>query len=171
MGTRYKLTASPDTVIDTETGATIPRGHRRWDDYQVWLEKGNRPAPADGSSLEDKRAAVLSRINASCETAMAQLRASYPDSEVLSWSQQAKEADALLADSGAATPLLSAIASERGMNVADLAEKVRANTVAYSCASGQIIGKRQALEDALMSIDLTAKDAAEQMDAINWPSA
>ncbi|WP_293766455.1 hypothetical protein [uncultured Aquitalea sp.] len=46
MTTRYKLTDSPDMVIRLDDGATIPRGHRWWDDYQSWLADGNTPEPA-----------------------------------------------------------------------------------------------------------------------------
>jgi hypothetical protein len=122
-------------------------------------------------SLNERRAAALTRINSGGEAAMASLRANYPESEVMSWSQQTKEADALEANPNATTPLLTAIATARGLSVADLAARVRAKTAAYALASGQIIGQRQALEDTLMAIDLQAADAAAQLEAIQWPAA
>jgi len=45
----YRLTANPDVIFNTETGDTIPRGHRWWDDYQAWLDDGNEPAPIPAS--------------------------------------------------------------------------------------------------------------------------
>ncbi|MCG9032691.1 hypothetical protein [Laribacter hongkongensis] len=122
-------------------------------------------------SLDDLRAAALTRINTGCEKAMEMLRANYPDSEVMSWSQQTREADALDANPNATTPLLTAIATVRGLSIADLAARVRAKTAAYAVASGQIIGQRQALEDALGGIDLKADDAAAKLEAIQWPAA
>lgn len=124
------------------------------------------PAP----SIDDLYAAALIRINAGCERAMVLLRANYPDSEVMSWSQQTKEADALDANPSATTPLLAAIATARGLSVADLAARVRAKTAAYALASGQIIGQRQALEDAVVAVDLTAPDAKVQLEVIQWPA-
>lgn len=115
--------------------------------------------------------AALLRISAGCEAAMAKLRSTYPDSEVMSWSQQAAEVDALATNLEAPTPMLEAMATARGISVQDLATRVRAKRDAYAVASGQIIGRRQALEDALLAIDLQAPDAAEQLEAITWPEA
>lgn len=42
----YQLTTDPDTVIQLSDGATVPRGHRFWDDYQQWLKDGGKPKPA-----------------------------------------------------------------------------------------------------------------------------
>ncbi|EEG08217.1 hypothetical protein [Pseudogulbenkiania ferrooxidans] len=108
-------------------------------------------------------------INTHAASLLATLSASYPDGEVQSWAQQTREAEALVADPVASTPLLTAIATARGLTVATLAERVRAKVLSYAVASGQIIGQRQALEDALMAVDLAAPDAAEQLAAIQWP--
>lgn len=122
----------------------------------------------DGAAL---RAHALAKITTACEAAIAGLRTSYPESEVLSWSQQSREADALAAAPDAEAPLLSAIAASRGLPVTELATRVRAKVTAYAMASGQIIGQRQALEDQLMAVDLQAADVAEQLAAITWPAA
>lgn len=42
----YQLTTDPDTVIQLSDGATVPRGHRFWDDYEQWLKDGGKPKPA-----------------------------------------------------------------------------------------------------------------------------
>lgn len=125
------------------------------------------PAP----SLADQRAAALYRINTACEEAIEKLRVNYPGSEVISWRQQTQEADALDADPNAPTPLLTAIATTRGISTSELAKSVRAKAAAYAIASGKIIGQRQALEDMLEAIDLTADDAAIRLEAIQWPTA
>lgn len=41
----YQLTENPDTILCVETGTHIPRGHRWWDEYEVWLSAGNNPLP------------------------------------------------------------------------------------------------------------------------------
>jgi hypothetical protein len=40
---RYKLTNSPDLIIDQENNRCIPRGHRLWEEYEEWLAEGNTP--------------------------------------------------------------------------------------------------------------------------------
>ncbi|BAK75375.1 hypothetical protein NH8B_0540 [Pseudogulbenkiania sp. NH8B] len=120
--------------------------------------------------LTDLRTCQLTAINTRAAELLAPLSANYPDGEVQSWAQQTREAEALAADPLAATPLLNAIATARGLTVTTLAERVRAKVLAYAVASGQIIGKRQALEDVLMAVDLQAPDAAEQLAAIQWPA-
>lgn len=37
----------PDRIIRTLDNATIPEGHRFWDEYQAWLAAGNTPDPAE----------------------------------------------------------------------------------------------------------------------------
>lgn len=42
----YRLTENPDTVIQLPDGATVPRGHRFWIDYEKWLKAGGKPESA-----------------------------------------------------------------------------------------------------------------------------
>lgn len=107
-----------------------------------------------------KKAKVL-QANALCDAAVATLTATYPQAEIQSWPQQVKEADAFLVDSSADVPLLTAIAAQRELGVHELVERVHAKVTAYAQASGYLIGKRQALEDA---IDAAA--SLQELDAI-----
>ncbi|TCP13773.1 hypothetical protein EV683_10518 [Crenobacter luteus] len=118
--------------------------------------------------LAERRAAALARLNAACEAALAALKADCPESEVSSWAKQEAEARALQADPATPTPLLSAIAAARGLTAAELAARVLAKSDAYAVAAGALIGRRQALEDALAAIDLGAPDAEARIDAIRW---
>ena len=52
----YQLTQNPDQVIRLDDGASIPRGHRWWDDYESWLAAGNTPLPAPDTRASDARA-------------------------------------------------------------------------------------------------------------------
>lgn len=97
------------------------------------------------------------------------VRQEYPTDEVISWSKQESEARAYLADANAETPLLSAIAQQRGVSLALLAEKVVEKSATYAVFTGQIFGIRQALEDRLLAVDLDAPDAIDQINAIVWP--
>ena len=119
--------------------------------------------------LQSALAGRLADINAECERLTASVRAATPQDEVQSWGKQESEALALIADAGAVTPLLSAIASARGIPLVLLAKKIIEKSNAYASFTGQLIGTRQALEDRLLAIDVTAGDAAEQIEAVQWP--
>ena len=75
---------------------------------------------SDAAILNAAKAAKLTEINAECQKAVAALAKDYPESEVQSWPQQVKEATALSADPQADAPLLTAIATARGLPVAEL---------------------------------------------------
>ena len=118
---------------------------------------------SDAAILNAAKAAKLTEINAECQKAVAALAADYPDSEVQSWPQQVKEATALSADPQADAPLLTAIATARGLPVAELASRVLDKMNAYAAASGVLIGQRQAAEDLI-----TAAEDLEALSAISW---
>ena len=122
-------------------------------------------------TMPERRRQCLAAINTEAARSLSSLSAAYPDGEVQSWAQQTREAEALAIDQNAAAPLLTAIATARGLTIIELATRVRAKVAAYAVASGQIIGQRQALEDAIAAIDLTAPDAAAQLEAITWDGA
>ncbi|USJ00849.1 DUF4376 domain-containing protein [Xanthomonas prunicola] len=55
----YRLTENSDRVIRVEDGATIPRGHRWWDDFENWCAGGGVPEPfAPPESAETLRTAL-----------------------------------------------------------------------------------------------------------------
>ena len=114
---------------------------------------------SDAAILNAAKAAKLTEINAECQKAVAALAADYPDSEVQSWPQQVKEAMALSADPQADAPLLTAIATARGLPAAELASRVMGKMNAYAGASGALIGRRQAAED-LIDVAATPEDVA-----------
>ncbi|KAF1049756.1 hypothetical protein [Xylophilus sp.] len=118
---------------------------------------------SDAAILNAAKAAKLTEINGECQKAVAALAADYPDSEVQSWPQQVKEATALSADPQSDAPLLTAIATARGLPVAELASRVLQKMNAYVAASGVLIGQRQAAEDLI-----TAAEDLEALSAISW---
>lgn len=44
----YEFTNDPDVILNTETGAFIPRGHTLWYSYEEWLAAGNVPTTDAG---------------------------------------------------------------------------------------------------------------------------
>ena len=81
----------------------------------------------------------------------------------MSWDKQEREARAFVADSSASVPLISSLASVRGIGVPDLANRIIQKADAYTAAIGQALGRRQKLED-----QLNAMTSWEEMAEINW---
>src|SRR5699024_6835481 len=104
--------------------------------------RDQRPGPlhiasADGEwllALDVVKADRLTTINSACEAELAAIRVKYPDSEVLSWTKQEQEARDWQADSSAPTPLVDALAAERGMAKAELVSRIIAKADAYTLA-------------------------------------
>lgn len=125
---------------------------------------GTLDLPADETAqLDQAKAERLALIAAECDKVLATVKTSYPQGEVESWPQQVKEAEAIAADPQADAPLLNAIATYRGLTVVELAARVSAKADAFSQVSGTIIGKRQALEDAI-----TTATTPEEVFAVTW---
>ncbi len=114
------------------------------------------PAPP----LTERKAAKTSELNHAYESALAKLVAGYPEAEQKSWARQEAEATAYTADNSASTPFLSALASERGITVAQLAPLVLANAQAFAQASAVLTGRRQKARDAIAdAANVAALDA------------
>ena len=62
----YQLTDYPDLVIRLDDGASIPRGHRWWDDYEAWLAAGNTAQAAPAMQAVQARA-QRDALLASCD--------------------------------------------------------------------------------------------------------
>lgn len=105
-------------------------------------------------------------INGVFEQSMQQITNGSPSNEVSSWAKQETEARAYAVDSFATTPLIDALSSARGVAKAELVSRIIAKADLFATVSGQLIGKRQALEDALDALPETA--TAEDVAAIVW---
>ncbi len=114
--------------------------------------------------LEPLRAAARARVNAAYNQATDALAAGYPYRERESWHVQVSEAQALLANAGAATPWIDMAAAQRGIDRQDLAQRIHANDQQYRVIHGTLSGTRQALED-----QIAAATTAQDIEAINWP--
>lgn len=100
-------------------------------------------------TLEEAKAAKLAEINTATNKTLAALTTTYPDREISTFDKQEAEARAYMADPEAPTPLLSALAKARDIDMDELVKRVIAKADAFAAASGYIIGQRQALEDQL----------------------
>lgn len=132
-----------------------------------FTKHGYSKAEFEQHFIEQLKSEKLNQFNAAAEREIQALISTYPPSEVTSFHKQENEARAWLADDTAATPLLDSLATTRGMDKATLVNKVIAKADAFAQASGEIIGKRQKLEDALT--DLAASNAPEDAyQALTW---
>ena len=114
-------------------------------------------------SFEDKQLMKLNEINDEAEFVLAQLKASYPQSEIDTWTRQALEARAYDADNSAATPLLDGIASSRGIDRVELIGRAKAKADASDAILMATIGKRQKLVD-----EIDAATVESELDVIGW---
>lgn len=80
-----------------------------------------------------------------------QQRMNVSDLEYDSWAQQRSEAEAYLADNTASTPLLSQLATARGITVAEMAQKVVDAIAAYNLKIEELLAKKQAIETEIKS--------------------
>ena len=100
-------------------------------------------------TLDEAKAAKLAEINGTCDRVLNEAVKTYPDTEVLTFDQQTLEAKAYLENPEAEVTLLRSLAAGRGIELADLVNRVIAKHNAFSALSGSVIGQRQALEDRL----------------------
>jgi hypothetical protein len=87
----------------------------------------------------------------------------YTAAERETWATQQREARTWLADNAASVPMISAMATQRGITVAGLVGKIMENVALFEYASGAILGQQQRLLDLI--------DAAPDLDAacaIEW---
>lgn len=128
---------------------------REWDEVLAYAEAHpemvteEQPYVPPVPTLDEVKAAKLSEINAAADKAIASLTAAYPDREISTFDKQESEARAYAASPTASTPLLSALAQARGIELSELVQRVIAKADILAMASGSIIGQRQALEDRL----------------------
>lgn len=119
--------------------------------------------PTEAELLTAAKKAKLTELNTMCDQMAAEVLQRYSSLDVSSWSQQVKEAEAIMEGSAVEPTLLKQLSGQRGINLMDLAEKVLVKAAIYSCVSGLILGKKQKLEDRL---DVAA--TVEEVNSIVW---
>lgn len=145
--------------VDLQTGEVVdyippqPTPRHEWNpETKRWVY-----VPGEAEALYFAREDAMQRINMECSISLSTLRATYPDDEVTSWAKQEAEARAWLADNSAPTPLIGSLASTRGIPLDILAAKIIEKADAFAVLSGQIIGLRQAREDAINAASTAAE--------------
>lgn len=116
-------------------------------------------------SLEQAKAAKLAEINDACDAILNQAVSTYPQSEILTFDQQIDEVEKYLSSgSPSDAPLLTALASARGIELDDLCGRIIDKRTAFSQLSGWVIGQRQRLEDVLDTLETVEAVQALEVD-------
>lgn len=100
-------------------------------------------------NIDDKRASIAEDIRKRYALLMEQTVKPYSASERETWSCQLAEADAWLSDNTAPTPLLSALATNRGISLTVLVSKVKKKDALYRTNIGKLLGEQQQELDML----------------------
>jgi len=124
-------------------------------------------------TVDNLKPQKLFEINQHFDMEMKKIISSYPEMEVQSWSIQEKEArawaDYLVAKksnkslSAPTTPMLDSLSKARGVSKSTLAKKIIAKADKYAAFIGDLVGKRQMLEDKV-----NAAKTHDDLDAITW---
>ena len=141
-----------DTLQALPTGAyalTAAQFEQRFDLLLVGSTLTESPIVKPAPTLADLKTAKKSEITANFEQTIQQITAGYPPNEIASWSKQEQEARAFTTIALSPTPLIDALANTRGVPKVTLATRIIAKADFFAGISGQLIGKRQGLEDAI----------------------
>lgn len=128
-------------------------------------------APPAPLTLTEIKALKIAEIDAASAAAISPITSEYSQAERDTWPIQEAEAVALTANAAAPTPMLTAIAAQRGQTVADVSANVLVKAAAFKTLAGATFGKRRSLVDQVMEIQVVAGDtdaAIAAVQAIVW---
>jgi hypothetical protein len=98
------------------------------------------------SAMQFAKHVMRYRLDEVYDKRIIQQRMNVSDLEYDSWAQQKSEAEAYIADNTASVPLLSQLATARGITVAEMAQKVVDAIAAYNVKIEELLSKKQAIE-------------------------
>lgn len=153
-----------DTVGEISDGLTFeapPSYWHAWDGKKWAISK-----EAKAKQLEQEKAAKLTEINRAAQSYINQAIGldKVPDFEVSTWTIQALEAKAWIADNAVATPTLNAIAEARGIPAEVLKQKAYEKAMKYELLTSRVAGLRQSVEDKIKAARTLEDVASVQCD-------
>lgn len=119
-------------------------------------------------SLATQQAVLIQKIADKADHFKSQILTGYPQAEIDSFYRQEKEALAYQADPQAEIPMLRAIATQRGISLEELVEKILSKAALFAGVMGAIIGQRQALEDHILIAKNQAELTACEQEIEQW---
>lgn len=169
----------PETIKNSEQ-PVIPAGYGkeicRPDNYNLGSTDPQRRSrvfeDANGTAVSADLFAVCPQIKAVKEKEirsgggkrLQSLASPYGPEERESWATQQREARSWLADHASPIPMISAMATVRGITIDQMVSKIMENVALFEAASGQILGLQQRLLD-----QITAEQDFGSLLAITWP--
>ena len=135
----------------------VPEGH---------IEVPMRPSPdyvyVNGSwslPIVTAQNIAIERVRAAYGNTINNITLPYTTAETSTWTKQESEARAYQVNNAAPAPLITALATNRGIAIAELVTRIIAKADAYATAVGQLLGVQQKQEDAIA--------AATTLDELN----
>ena len=111
--------------------------------YTLYPEDFPEPTSEQLIEVEAKK------IRQRCAQMMDDIAKPYTKTEQLTWDAQVLEANQYLADNTAIVPMLTVLANNRNVSIADLVTWIKENETLYKQAIGTLLGQQQAELDAL----------------------
>lgn len=139
-----------------------------------WLDKASEselagygiamiPKPEAVVGIGASRLSKIMEIEAAAANALAPVTGGYSQEERDTWSVQESEANAWLADQGAQTPMLSAMAEARGITLDELVKSVAEKSKVFKVLAGKVFGKR-----SVLLAEIEAANTPEDVAKIAW---
>lgn len=135
----------------------------RWDDGEWSIEAKPEPEPDAQPEPIDPGPPTQQQVRFEAGRRIAILGAEYTPEERETWPVQVSEAKAIMADATAPAPLLSAIATARGVPIEAMAEVVLTKTQQLAGATGAIL----AAQAVLLAQEPLPDDYADDK---HWPA-
>lgn len=104
-----------------------------------------------GPTFEELKIELTENINNLFKIETAAIKNGVMQEEIDTFNTQEKEAIAYKLDNDAKVPLITGLASVRGITVDELADRILAHAAAYKDAIAKVMGKKHAFEDLLKS--------------------
>ena len=166
----------PNGIAYSEDKPEFHAHHAQYGEKCVWLPGVKPEYDADGNctttlTFEQLKAAKISEIQQSSNSAIASMTVGYTVGEVQSFEQQRRgAADILAGNTGtedaqyvAALAAARAASGDEGMTAFELAGRIAANAAAAAQATIAILGLQQGLE-----VRARAATTPEELEAIVW---
>ncbi|MDH0343606.1 hypothetical protein [Chromobacterium haemolyticum] len=158
----YRLTKQSDGVIRVADGAYIPKGHRWWDEYELWRQQGNQPEPQ--FVLGELQEQLLRDIDVATDVARNETLGS--ELRLAEYQRAAAEAQAFkdAGYKGEAPPAVRSWAEAKGWDGQQAADSILAKAAAceqalYAIRDARLKGK-EAVRQA--SDETAARTAADE---------
>lgn len=157
-GVFSNLSVYTGTPIKLEDGEEIPENASQWkpqnpEGMKAYFDGfGWRGGPdVSEVSLDKLKSVIANRKLHEFIEKVNELTSAYSDAEKQSWNQQVSEANSLIMNGYGAdkTPLLSALANSRKLDVLDLARKVIAKNDEYQAKYAELLGSFQKERDLI----------------------